>query len=363
MPIKFDPKYMVTPKIMDCLRRIESAKEKIFHLPLTLKVLASLRETARLYTTHYSTLIEGNALSATQVEEVLKHEGHFPGRERDEREVKGYYHALTQVEQWAARGVKLNEKMIQTLHALVMANGKTRVTPTPYRDGQNVIRDSRTGRIVYLPPEAKDVSGLMQALMHWIGRSHELPCPIVAAIAHYQLATIHPYYDGNGRTARLLTTLILYLGGYDLKGLYSLEEYYALRLSAYYEAISVGDSHNYYLGRAEADITKWIEYFVEGMAISCEKVLQQMMSADLQGSSDQSALLRTLDPRQRKALELFREFETITARQVGQLFGFQPRTSAQLCHTWVEKGFLEIANFSNKNRAYRLSKLYENLTK
>jgi Fic family protein len=75
--------------------------------------------------------------------------------------------------------------------------------------------------------------------------------PIEAGIAHYQYATIHPYYDGNGRTARLLTTLILHLGTYDLKGLYALEEYYARNLKAYYEALTVGPSHNYYMGRAK----------------------------------------------------------------------------------------------------------------
>ena len=94
----------------------------------------------------------------------------------------------------------------------------------------------------------------------------------VAGIAHYQFATIHPYYDGNGRTARLLTTLILHLGGYDLKGLYSLEEYYARNLGAYYEALAIGSSHNYYQGRAEADITPWLEYFCEGVAESFENV-------------------------------------------------------------------------------------------
>jgi Fic family protein len=73
------------------------------------------------------------------------------------------------------------------------------------------------------------------------------------------LLLYHPYYDGDGRTARL----ILHLGGYDLKGLYSLEEYYARNLGAYYEAISIGDSHNYYMGRTETDITNWVEYFVE----------------------------------------------------------------------------------------------------
>src|SRR6185436_16429486 len=143
---------------------------------------------------------------------------------------------------------------------------------TPYRDGQNVIRDSSTGTIVYMPPESKDVQNLMRDLVAWIKESGDLPCPVIAGIAHYQFATIHPYYDGNGRTARLLTTLVLHLGGYDLKGLYSLEEYYARNLGAYYEAISIGESHNYYMGRALADITKWVEYFVDGMAVSFENV-------------------------------------------------------------------------------------------
>ncbi len=361
MPIKFTPNYSITPQMATSLTRIEAAKQKILHLPLTPTVLTSLRETARLFTTHYSTMIEGNALSPHQVEEVLKHDGHFPGRERDEREVKGYYSALTQVEQWVAQGVRITEKHIQTLHALVMADGRSKVKPTPYRDGQNVIRDGRTRTIVYMPPEAKDVPRLMKGLVNWISHSSEIPCAIVAGIAHYQFATIHPYYDGNGRTARLLTTLILHLGGYDLKGLYSLEEYYARNLGAYYDAISIGDSHNYYLGRAEASITKWVAYFVEGIAFSFESVLKQMTEAHGHGDIDQSARLRKLDPRQRKALELFQKFETITAHQIGILFGFKARTSAQLCRTWVENGFLEITDFSNKGRKYKLKKPYEDL--
>ncbi|HEX2583019.1 MAG TPA: hypothetical protein VHL30_02775, partial [Chlamydiales bacterium] len=74
MPIKFEPKYEISSKVVNALLRIEAAKQKILHLPLTPIVLASLRETARLYTTHYSTMIEGNRLEADQVEVVLKHQ-------------------------------------------------------------------------------------------------------------------------------------------------------------------------------------------------------------------------------------------------------------------------------------------------
>ena len=363
MPIKFDPKYQLTTKISQLLVRIEAAKRKIEHLPVTPKVLASLRETARLFTTHYSTMIEGNRLEPEQVEEVLKHEGHFPGRERDEHEVKGYYAALKQVEEWSKEKHKITEKTIQTLHALVMANGSSRIKPTRYRDGQNVIKDSRTGQIVYMPPEAKDVPFLMKQFIRWIQSSKELLCPVVAAISHYQFATVHPYYDGNGRTARLLTTLILYINGYDLKGIYSLEEYYARDLNSYYNEISIGPSHNYYMGRETSDITSWIEYFLEGMANSFENVLTSMQVAAKDGQKDREALLRSLDPKKRKALELFQSYDIVTSHQLGALFDFQPRTSAKLCKDWLEAGFLEIVDSARKTRSYKLNPKYLSLMK
>jgi Fic family protein len=363
MPTNFKPVYSITPGVAKSLMRIEAAKEKVSLLPVNPTVLASLRETAKLYTTHYSTMIEGNQLKPEEIKEVIQLQGHFPGRERDEHEVKGYYAALAQLEQYASQNHPVTEKVIQTLHALVMSDGRTRIKPTPYRDGQNVIKDSGAGTIVYMPPEAKDVPGLMRNLVSWIKENEEIPCAIVAGIAHYQFATIHPYYDGNGRTSRLLTTLILHLGGYDLKGLYSLEEYYAKNLLGYYRAISIGPSHNYYVGRAESDITSWVEYFTEGMAFAFEKVVAQMMQSFEKGEKDHSQVLRTLDPKQRKALELFKGYDVVTAKQIGDLFGFQPRTNAALCKKWVEGGFLEIVDYSNKARKYKLAAPYDIIVK
>ncbi len=359
MPIKFKPHYVITSVIAHYLMRIEAVKENITHLLINPTILASLRETARLYTTHYSTMIEGNSLDTAQIEEVIKHKGHFPGRERDENEVKGYYAALQCVEQAAAKGIPVTELIIQKIHALVMQKSSKKSGLSVYRDGQNVIRDGRTGAIVYLPPQADDVSALMSEMVHWINDNKIIPTPIVAGIVHYQFATIHPYFDGNGRTARLLTTLILYGGGYDLKGLYSLEEYYARNLSAYYEAISVGASHNYYEGRAQADITSWIEYFIEGMTIACENVVKHMQRSAFRGEQDHEQILRTLDPKKRKVLELFQTMSIVTAAQIGQLFGFRPRTSAQLCKDWVSEDFLTVINASNKKRSYSLSPRYE----
>jgi Fic family protein len=337
--------------------RIEAARQAVHDLPITTSVLATLRESARLYSTHYSTMIEGNRLTQEQVSKVIEQQKHFPGRERDEKEVLGYYAALEKVDQVAASAAPVSETHVQTLHGLVMAEGRKKAKPTPYRDGQNVIRDSRSRKIVYMPPEAKDVPPLMKALVSWVSTSQRdsLPCPIRAGIAHNQFATIHPYYDGNGRTARLLTTLILHLGGYDLKSLCSLEEYYARNLGAYYEALSIGPSHNYYEGRAKADITNWVEYFCEGAADSFENVRRRAQDATGSGARDHSNVLRRLDPRQRRALELFRQSTMITSRDLETLFGISQRASRNLLKAWVDGGFVVVADPAKKTRKYGLN--------
>jgi Fic family protein len=359
----FAPAFSITPTIAKGLMRIEAVKQAIVALPITPRVLANLRETARLFSTHYSTMIEGNRLTQEQVAGVIGGERNFPGRERDRDEVKGYYAALDEVKRLVTSPAKRQEKVaeatVRKLHALVMGGGKTRVKPTPYREGQNIIRDSRSRGIVYLPPEAGDVPKLMEQLLEWLNRNDELPVPLKAGIAHYQFATIHPYYDGNGRTARLLATLILHLGDYDLKGLFALEEYYARGLKEYYEALTVGPSHNYYLGRAEADITRWVAYFIEGMATSFEKVQAQARREADRGGKDQTGLLRTLDARQRRALTLFQEAREVEAKEIGGLFGLKPRSAALLCQRWVEGGFLEVTNPSRKSRRYKLGEAYE----
>ena len=357
----FNPTFAITPAMANGLMRIEAVKQTILTLSITPRVLANLRETARLFSTHYSTMIEGNRLTQEQVAKVIGGDQHFPGRERDRDEVKGYYAALDEVERLARRREKISEATVQRLHALVVGGGRTRVKSTLYRDGQNVLRDARSQGIVYMPPEAKDVPRLMKQFVAWINRQDDLPAPIKAGIAHYQFATIHPYYDGNGRTARLLTTLILHLGTYDLKGLHALEEYYARDLKAYYEALTVGPSHSYYMGRADADITQWAAYFIEGMAAAFEKVRDQARREAEKGGKDKSKLLRNLDAKQRRALTLFQESREIAARDVAELFGYKPRTATLLCQRWVEKGFLETTDPAKKSRRYKLNDAYASL--
>lgn len=351
MPLKFKPKYSITNDLLKKLLKIEAIKERVKSLPLTPKVLASLRESSKLFSTHYSTMIEGNRLTQKEVSEVLLRNKQIKGRERDEKEIKGYYRALDEISKLVSKKTAITEKNIKTLHGYIM--GASKPTATEYRTEQNVIKELDSGRIVYLPPEAKDVPDLMSALIVWLNENkNEIPVPILAAVAHYQYATIHPYYDGNGRTARILTTLVLHLNGYDLKGIYNLEEYYAKNLQDYYSAIDIGESHNYYLGRATADITSWIEYFITGMLESFNKIEGHLEKE--KGQKDQSDKLRIFDVRQKKILTLFENNDYITSKDLEKLFKFSPRTARQLAQKLVKSGFLKVADKSKKNRKYML---------
>ena len=357
----FKPKFAISPVIIKALMEIEACRQAITALPLTVSMLDSLRHTARLLSTHYSTQIEGNKLTTAQVQQVVEGGGRFPGRERDETEVRNYYASLTFTAEQSKKREPLTEQILRTIHGFVISG---RSTPTEYRDGQNVIKDGRTGGIVYLPPEAKDVPALMRDLVAWINAElerNDWPVPVIAGLAHYQFATIHPYYDGNGRTARLLTSLILHRGGYGLHGIYSLEEYYAENLQGYYDAVAVGVSHNYYEGRAAADITPFLTYFSVGMAECFAKIRGRAEEAQSKDAPDQTALLRELTLQQQKVLSLFARMKTVASGDIAKFFKISTRSASMLCRKWVHAGFLLIVDSSKKARRYQLAEEYEKL--
>lgn len=359
MSAPWQPKYNISPQLVRWLMEIESARAVVHHTPLPPAVEAELRQRARIRATHYSTHIEGNRLTLEQAEQIIQEKGSaIQGRERDVREVRHYWEALLWVEDWAAQGKPLTEELLRRLHALLEYGARAKATP--YRDGQNIVRDSISGGIVYLPPEAADVPGLMAGLVEWIQRAEKekIPAPLIAGLAHYQFVTIHPYYDGNGRTARLLATFILHRSGYGLNGFFSLEEYHARDLEDYYGALSVHPHHNYYEGRAEADLTSWLDYFVGLLADVFSAAKDEALRLKDVPPAPEPEWLRRLDHRARIVLGLFAKQETITAAQVAETFGLSERMARNLMKDWVEQGWLSVADVSRRKRAYKLSALY-----
>jgi len=355
----WSPRFTLTPAIARGLMQIEAARALVEHTPLPPAAEAELRAHARVRAVHYSTFIEGNRLTMSQAKAAIADANlQIAGRERDVSEVRNYWNALLRVEDWAQKKKPLTEELIKRLHALVEVG--PRAKPTPYREGQNAIKNSSTGALIYLPPEAEDVPSLMASLVAWAAEAERsgLPAPLIAGLVHYQFVTIHPYYDGNGRTARLLATFILHKGGYGLNGFFSLEEHHARDLPGYYQALTTHPHHNYYFGRSEADLTPWLEYFISTLAAVFEAVRLTAQKCAFEGRQAEPEELRRLDHRERVVLGLFASKETVTAPQVAAELGLSERMARNLLTDSVRDGWLEVADPSRRARSYSLSAKY-----
>ena len=354
------PKYTITNTIANELLAIERARVAVENIHLHPAIEEQLRHRARVKSTHYSTRIEGNRLTLAQAQQVVEGKAKgFHGRERDVNEVQNYWDALLQVESWAKQHRNIDIESIQKLHALV-EKGK-RAKPTLFRDGQNVIKETTTGLIVYMPPEAKDVPGLMDQMVRWIRKVEQdkTPVPLAAGLLHYQFVTIHPYYDGNGRTARLLSTWYLKKHGYGLSGFFSLEEHHARDLEGYYKSLSVCQDNNYYDGRDIADLTPWLGYFTGVVSQVFAAVQEETAKSQKNDKTIKwPDALKNLDARARRVLVLFNDQPVIKSQDVAKMLSITPRMARILLSEWDKEGWLECTDKSNRARAYQLPESY-----
>lgn len=353
------PAYTITAGVARDLMAMERIRAELMHARLPPTVEAELRRQARVRSTHHSTRIEGNRLTLEETARaVADGKASFHGRSRDVREVRNYWNALLRVEEWAEGGRAPDEPLIRRLHALVEKGPRAKATP--YRTGQNAVRDGASGALVYLPPEAVDVPALMAGLVAWIGKAERdgVPVPLIAGLAHYQFVTIHPYYDGNGRTARLLATFLLHRGGYGLNGFLSVEEFHARDLEGYYEALVTHPHHNYYMGRATSDLTPWLAYFVDTLARTFRAVGAEAGRLSREARGARPDPFAALDRRARTVLALFEGRDRIATKDVARALGLSDRMARVLLAEWTEAGWLRILDPSRRARAYGLSATY-----
>jgi len=140
--------------------------------------------------------------------------------------------------------------------------------PGNYRRIQNYVVNSITREVIYTPPPPFEVPHLMREFAEWLNETGDISPILVAGISQFQLVHIHPFIDGNGRTARLLSTMILYKTGYDFKRLFTISEYYDKDRPAYYKAIQSVRKNN-------KDMTAWLEYFVDGLRAQMAEIYEK----------------------------------------------------------------------------------------
>lgn len=336
----FKPLFKITNTMASSLMKIQEAQTIIELLPLPAAALTELQKGAKEQTAILSTRIEGNTLSESDARRAA-YEGSRTSSE--EQEVYNLMLALQKIEEWESKHTPITEERIQELHAIIQViTGGRRPQRSEYRQEQNQVgRRNEPG--FYLPPEWGDVPGLMEDLVAWMNDPEQISLivPIKAGIFMHQFLTIHPYMDGNGRTARMFATYIMGRGGLGLKGLFVLEQYYDRHLSAYYENLQMGLHHNYYFGRNEADITRWLEFFIGGVAEVFQDTAKIVRSKSSEYTSVEPELLRQLDPEQRVVfgfLALKQDFVSTT--ELHRLLTISDRTLRNRLKKWINDGLL-----------------------
>lgn len=335
----FYPKYKITNKMAQNLMNIQRASTIVEQLPLPSSIFDSLRKQAIEQTVILSTKLEGNLLEEGKKKEAL----YFRKETAEEQEVFNLGKAIEFLDECEARNLPITEEFIKKLHAIIrVIHSGRRSRFSKYRTEQNQV-GKRNEDGFYLPPEATDVEELMVDLVAWINSaSQEVPAPIKAGIVMWQFLTIHPYMDGNGRTARMLATYILRRANLGLKGLFVLENFYNRNLKEYYSNIQMGLHHNYYFGRNDNDITQWLDYFISGLSDVFGEAAKVVEEKSLEYTRFEPELIRKLDPDQRIIFtKLAFEYNWLSTSDLRKwLTHFSDRTIRARVKKWIETGFI-----------------------
>jgi len=179
--------------------------------PFPKAALERLKEHLDVEWTYHSNAIEGSTLTLAETRLILLDGLTVGGKTlREHLEAINHKHAIDFVEALARKAEPITERDIRQIHALILRTIDDE-NAGRYRQGQVYIAGSE-----YVPPKAPFVPMLMEELVAWLNSEEATRLHPVerAALAHFRLVHIHPFVDGNGRTARLLMNLLLMRDGY-----------------------------------------------------------------------------------------------------------------------------------------------------
>jgi Fic family protein len=293
------PKYAITTEILKNIGLVEAAKEVIDNAPLVPAWEAKFKEDAELRAAHYGTVLEGNDLTMGEAKILLEmevnsvneaSEAGVVARERDVQEVINYRRVLEYIREVGdqsrkeGKPLEYTEQLLMTIHRLVV----DRIIPMDaagrFRETQVLLRNSVTGEVGFRPPKALEVPFLVEDFLRWLNSEHgRQEHPVLrAGITHYVLAGVHPFVEGNGRTARALSTLVMYAEGYDIRRFFALEEYFDKHADEYYGSLMEVSNQSTRL--EDRDLTPWLTVLTRALALELSRIKDQIreLSVDIQ---------------------------------------------------------------------------------
>lgn len=180
------------------------------HRPLPADIISQIRQDMRIRFTYHSNAIEGNTLTMSETKAVLEDGITIGGKSLKEHlEAVGHSQAIDYMEALAQGDEALTERTLQEFHSLILRN----------IDGANAGAYRRVNVLIsgagHIPPQAEHVPEKMEAFFRWYGTAQGTLHPVeFAAHVHADFVNIHPFKDGNGRTARLIMNFELMSAGF-----------------------------------------------------------------------------------------------------------------------------------------------------
>ncbi|MDO9033705.1 MAG: Fic family protein [Methanoregula sp.] len=331
----FSPEFTYTHAMVKRLAAIAAAREVILHAHLVPKWEVSIRREQLIRAAHASTAIEGNPLTLEEVSRLAEGRDVMAAR-RAKDEVLNYLRVLEHINAYQNVGQISEDHLLALHHDITQNTLDDPATEGTFRKVRVVVGNRHTKEVVYSPPPPKDVAPLMTALIDWLNSdaSHQMHPVLIAGIAHYELVRIHPFVDGNGRTARALATLILAMREFDIKRFFTLDDFYDSDRPAYYAVLKA-------VNKTYPDSTVWLDYFTEGVDLSLHRVKERVLLLSSEKHRKDSGGQVALSERQMKIIEYIHANGSIKSGDLMRLYGISRQAAGKELAGMLERNLIK----------------------
>ena len=346
-------KVALNNEILNAILTIEKNKETLNQIKIPVSLSNKFRKNTKKRSTYASNKIEGNPLTFEQADNAIENKNRH--LLKPEQEVKNYYLALEFLEK------KLKEKEAISLKLILDVQKQICEGEPKEKIGLRgamppgvlfaVWNDD--GTPAYIPPEHSEVKDLLNELITYLNESSDHPI-IKAAVIHYQLVTIHPFEDGNGRTARILSNYYLSLNGYGFKNVGSLEEYMSYNIDEYYDSIQMNLPVLYYDGRNNPPHSEiWFNYFLKIFSLYTNKVLSIALN---ETRANDETRLSYLSSKSKNFILYLRKhnIESFAPIELSKKMNVTNRTIINWCVELSNNGFIEPIIVNKRVRKYKV---------
>lgn len=348
----FEPKFALNLKILSTLGTIERLYGQLLGEKLIPSLALRLSQENQILATHHSTSIEGNPLSPQDVTNVVLNDK-IPTT-KSEKEVKNYFAVLNALSELVRKKQPITTELTEKLHKLLM-EGIEHKDFGKFRDGPVFVGHKTKVEVVmkHNPPfhSYEEIQKTLTERYKWLAAENSYPPLIKAGILHHQFAYIHPFFDGNGRLARILTAYYLLLQGYEVTKYFILDDYYDIDRQEYSDMLHTADN---------GDETGWLEYFLGGIASSLQAALARIQSLKKTNLDEITGEKRVLvTRREEEVLQMVVNKKAVKMSDVQESFEVTRQQAHSLLASLVRKGLLQKYG-STKTSYYKLSAEHPN---